>query len=139
MREIKFRAWDKELNQMGYVTCIDYFHELHYPNLLIRFVYYDTEEEFNFVQKGDNIELMQYTGLKDKNGVEIYEVDIVEFYAQAPWDYEIPIKVKGTITFGDPFPFSFCVLSDENTMCLYEIERELVVVGNIYENPELLK
>lgn len=81
---------------------------------------------------------MQYTGLKDKNGVEIYEGDIVDFWSRRDYDIEAPFYInrrkrrvvqwisnsyKNTINIRKP--------KDEN-LAYHE------VIGNIYENPELL-
>lgn len=77
--------------------------------------------------------LMQYTGLKDKNGKEIYEGDIVKGSAYGKEIY------TGVVEFYDA---SFVMRIDGNKG-YYRLNKmtfqELEVVGNIYENPELLK
>lgn len=65
MREIKFRAWDEEKKEMFY----DEF-----------FVDSDGSPYWHSTQSDANVELMQYTGLKDKNGEEIYEFDYLGDY-----------------------------------------------------------
>ncbi|PGU29628.1 hypothetical protein COD66_23270 [Bacillus cereus] len=70
MREIKFRAWDKFSEEMIIVTEIDFFNKV--ITALFRG---HLENKYEF----DEVELMQFTGLLDKNGKEIYEGDIVRY------------------------------------------------------------
>lgn len=116
----KFRAWDGEkMNDDFFIdssgNCWDYAN-----------VVYDTPnlEIFGAPQ----LKIMQSTGLKDKNGVEIFEGDIVAIkYSESGYHYyEKIVFENGTFTAGDED-------------WLYNIKDYCVVCGNIYENPELLK
>jgi len=120
MREIKFRAWDEELNEMCEVYGLDkiYVRYISKPN---------TEEDSMYESAIKNVVLMQYTGRKDKNGKEIYEGDIVK--------HSNGIKK----VFYDDESYSFQMGLSE-----YVYDQEdgiydgIQVIGNIYENPELL-
>ena len=116
MREIKFRAWDKRKSRMMYDGIILDMSDCSR---------HDMKHNFD---ASDSIELMQYTGLKDKNGVEIYEGDIVkvdeEFFAR--------------VLYNERFT-SFDVATTGNTVGFYDYGKSLEVIGNIYENPELLE
>lgn len=76
--------------------------------------------------------LMQYTGLKDKNGKEIYEGDIVRYEMPGPPPEDLMIE------FIEPIIFSVASFDVEGAP-LYVVNDVCEVIGNIYENPELLK
>ena len=113
MREIKFRAWLKKQKLMRYNVSI-HAGQIFTGHCWIPF--------------DNNVELMQYVGLKDKNGVKIFEGDIVRC------DDEIC-----TIVWDEPYVL-YAVSSKENgNDSLGDFEpKDLEVIGNIYENKELL-
>lgn len=86
--------------------------------------------------------LMQFTGLTDKNGTEIYEGDIVEMFYQDWLDQTRVIMFKnGSFGYGDgKYMFSpfHCLEIDMRNAC-YSFNHAFKVIGNIYENPEILK
>lgn len=131
----EFRAWLKNEKKMVKVS------ELRDIDTDIRsdqnVIYFDFEKQ-EYCNKGfDEVELMQYTGLKDKNGVKIFEGDIVRLYKEKEDEYNIwyertdKLKVinfeSGCFRFG-------CIEFDRYHRGKYELE----VIGNIYETPELL-
>ena len=78
----------------------------------------------------DEFELMQYTGLKDKNGVEIYEGDIVKWSHLGGEKYVIYYNESECHFFAKP--------TDEDEIESYLDSTHMEYVGNIHENPELL-
>lgn len=80
----------------------------------------------------DNGIICQYTGIKDKNGKEIYEGDIVKLDSNT-------LKITGIVTYhNDEAVFVLEDLHDEIEECLWYMQEDLEVIGNIYENSELL-
>lgn len=136
MREIKFRAWDKTINSMCDVG------EIHFcvGGILIE----GTGVHLGNNKPGDtDIILMQFTGLKDKNGVEIYEGDIIKvIFNNKAWD-EID-RVKWGIYSDDEYVSNVeCwmvgdyPISDSGGLWGAGF-HEYEIIGNIYENPEVL-
>jgi uncharacterized phage protein (TIGR01671 family) len=135
VRKIEFRAWDKREKRMGEVTGIR-FSKSQYPCVNVRFKQNGKiiDERYCFGQEDgcDNVILMQFTGLYDKNGKEIYEGDVVRIddLGIGIVDYE-----EGR----------FAMRRREERFCwpVYcRIDRSSFVpevIGNIYENHELLK
>lgn len=118
MREIKFRAWLKEKKIMGEVLGIDILHkEIFFSNEDV-----DCYEHTDF----KDIELMQYTGLKDMMEKEIYEGDIL---------FEILGEEYFKVIFENG---SYRAENEEYSLDLSEYARFCEIVGNVYENPELL-
>ncbi len=134
MREIKFRAWSKSENLMGEVTGFRFSKSQHpFVNARFRKNGKTVDEGYHFGQEDgcDNVILMQFTGLYDKNGNEIYEGDIVTGLFNHT-------DIIGHIVYGSDATFFI------NRKGLYGIglnnaEDWLEVIGNIYENQELLK
>ena len=114
-REIKFRVWDKDTHKM-----------------LDNIIVYQSEvyKNTNPVEVTPlNAELMQYTGLKDKNGKEIYEGDVVHCwggeYCQGYWEFNKTFPIQEFIP-------------DTYDLAMYLNGCEIEVIGNIYENRGLL-
>ena len=129
MREIKFRAFDGDKKEMilpEYAERED-FHILA-DGQIVETHEYGYERHELTSKRPNSWVLMQYTGLKDKNGKEIYEGDIVKTTTSI---YEIKRGIGGM------FLQETCIDGDE--YLFRQLETEICeVIGNIYENPELL-
>ena len=129
-REIKFRAWDKLHNcflilDYGRLDCRTEQHLLFNGKIVYK-TYNSKGLQFD---SSENIVLMQFTGLYDKNGKEIYEGDIVKNYAFI----DKVIIEKGFVTTSRSIEDKFKCKQP------LVVHIELEVIGNIYQNPELLK
>ena len=124
MRTIKFRAWDKENKEMLEIE------DLHWDECTREFLIRTTMYSDYFTP--EEMMLMQYTGLHDKNGKEIYEGDIikVKMYDGKYENYKIVFRNA-----------EFEAINEDDTNFIatdvWNIYTE--VIGNIYENPELLE
>lgn len=118
MKKIQFRAWDKSEEMMCFVSIIDFEHKevtLLYPTETYK------EDDKSF----DEIELMQYTGLKDKNGKEIYEGDIVRW-----------VDIDGKIYTSKVFFKNGAFLPVCN---IFRQSIDCEIIGNIYEDEDLFR
>lgn len=126
MNNLKFRAWDKTNKEMFEVIKIEFN-----PNIFCM----AKEPAWIVIRTENEIELMQSTGLKDKNGKEIFAGDIVQ-YLDGEYSF---LEVVENSAFGiyakNKYDnYSFEDFADENTT-----EADVVVIGNIYENKELME
>ncbi len=125
----KFRAWHHELGRMMLVETM-YFFANGFEELQLN----DSVMNDSIPASPDEIELMQSTGLKDKNGKEIFEKDILDYKGRnvivkwhgsyASFIYEFVDELQNRTTEWQPLYLSY-----------YHFE----VIGNIYENHELLE
>ncbi len=130
-REIKFRVWYPLLKSMTSAQ-----------------VMYLNNKELYFIVKGtsqinvpfDSVELMQYTGIKDKNGKEVYEGDVCELRYHKYTKFK---TVRGIIEWYQLHThFSMVGLKNNSSYsisCGGSNVDGIYVIGNIHENPELLK
>ncbi len=143
MREIKFRAWDKERKKMLYQLTQLKMRVINNNLVLMSdFIGNSTEYIVDNIKLWRSFELMQFTGLKDKNGKEIYEGDIVEFnYIQSNKSLGMFEKIKsvGKVEYID-WLGAYCILFEEDSYVQIKLGKvNFEVIGNIYENPELLE
>ena len=150
MREIKFKVWHK-----GYKTMIN-VRKLHFLGSRIKI-----NDDIDFVlnmkgKENQNIELMQYTGIKDVNGKEIYEGDILSYkhivYTDCSETEIEKVEDEAFIEIINYAPIASIIKAhSENVKCFaYDIinnqclliglkSEEIEVIGNVYENEDLLE
>ena len=146
MREIKFRFWDKVNKQMiysDYAIVDKNLFLVKFGNKSKFYCHPETHSFFTWFIRSDYEYLMQFTGLLDKNDVKIYEGDIIT-YNMIGWDEKINEKYnnqfKGIIVYNwDKFQIKY---SDTKlSKCYHYLNKaqKMKIIGNIYENPELIK
>lgn len=152
-REIKFRVWDRALNKMitkenvkGLLDTVNtgdcdtdytYSRDEWYPayDILIIFDYFE-EIQYRYIEDTSTkrFELMQYTGLKDKNEKEIYEGDIIEWTTLSEKKYRFSVEYSNKYA-------QYVSVNTKDVSMEYEPlgdYENIKVIGNIYDNPELL-
>lgn len=137
MRDIKFRAWDKKTKKMRTVESIG-FGELSYYNEgypVVNMIGRDCINDKDIIINRDSYqyELMQYTGLKDKNGKEIYEGDILLYnnYIKTVISYKNGAFVRSYENSNIYLLYDSFITDG----CLDNYE----IIGNIYEDKHLLE
>ena len=124
-KEIKFRAWIKKgcESKLGEVTLIN----LDEKN--INYIVCNKKKEIEIIGLAyfNEYELMQYTGLKDSEGYEIYEDDIV--WNEYDEEYQVVIYDEG----------EYKLMGEKHIQSLYNNLDYIDIKGNIYENLELVK
>lgn len=126
MNNLKFRAWDKANKEMLKIDVIDFFLEE------IRVL---ENNGSSFSMKFSDVELMQSTGLFDKNGKEIFEGDIVKSVSFTNWKGVIKFSQK-ELSYVLEYKGNFLL---KDTILLSVFDKEFEIIGNIYEDKELLK
>ncbi len=118
MKEKKFRAWYRDQKRMFDVYGISW--QTGASAKINRVVQKD-----GLMIDAEDVDLLEYTGLKDKNGTEIYEGDILAD------DRRVKTEVRWEI-------MEYDGVVSSHGWCIGEPEKYYEVIGNIYENPELL-
>ena len=123
-RKIKFRIWDIENKEMLRVQELDFEPTFYGGRIAIR------ADQYNDYFDTEDMILMQYTGIHDKNGKEIYEGDILK---SIQWNVIYLVKYIGTA-------FYLCREGNKgfNKITTWNNAEKSEVIGNIYDNPELL-
>ena len=120
----KFRAWLKNDKEMINVD------EIHWFNGELDII----GDYITFVRKADEIELMQSTGLCDKEGTEVFEGDILHHQIQTEYTFIVKYDKDKGRWYGDGLSRTYRIDIAKRFLPHY-----YKVIGNIYENPELLE
>lgn len=138
---IDFRAWDKKKSEILDVMDIDFSgKKVGVCNIPKRMFKDGRLHTIHSIERDwDEVELMQSTGLKDKNGTEIFEGDIVRWTRLC-----ISFDLETYETRSDDMEVGWCdynagFLAQDGTSFYKEDSSQYEVIGNIYENPELLE
>lgn len=146
MRKIKFRAWEKSVRGLDAGGMMWQSDET-FKDYVVGFdgsVYEKFKDSFagksfdNYRDVSDKFILMQYTGLKDKNGREIYEGDVVQVNKTKGDPFA---GNKGVVEFNPEIGCFEVRATPTAASVLYAYEsilKDCKVIGNIYEDPELL-
>ena len=124
MKKFKMKAWLKKEKKMVAIIGIDFNYEY------IRYTEDDNLFNENYkTAEFKNIELLQFTGLKDNGGQELYEADVIKFNDGID-------DIYGLISYDDE-DGTYRVSYENITEHLSEREGDFEIIGNIFENPDL--
>ena len=126
----KFRAWHKELGRMMLIEIMYFFF---FDNELEELELNDPVMNEHITAYPDEIELMQSTELKDKNGKEVFVGDIIKCTRGCPHEVYLEKEYGGTYIGGMPAIYLKGIREG------YAWTEHEEILGNIYENPELLE
>lgn len=126
MRDIYFRAWDKKLKELTNYSI---------SGIFIEFYNKDTEC-WEIDREGERFILCQYTGLKDDEDREIYEGDIVKAISFARWIGVVEYSDENQAFIFDDLDKKY---RGDSIVFMSQFDEGFKILGNIYENPELLK
>ena len=137
MKDIKFRAWDKSDKVMANVLEVRFDNEE-----LIKVGYtFDGSDDIEkaCLRYPSQVELMQYTGLKDKNGKEVFEGDIVQGFERTGEYSGEGFYYKAIIQWSEErCGWEALTIGDEESYPANDFDFD-EIIGNIYENGDLLK
>ena len=124
MKEFKMKAWLKKENKMVSIIGID---------LNYQYIRYSDDgnlfkDDYKIAEFKD-IELLQFTGAKDKTGQEVYEADVIKFNDGID-------DIYGLISYDDEDAV-YCISYENVTEHLLNMAGNFEIVGNIFENPNL--
>ena len=124
----RLRAWHKTWEEMGKVKRIRFDDEGNVTTVLFR------GRDFGTNTHADEIELMQSTGLCDKEGTEVFEGDILHHQIQTEYTFIVKYDKDKGRWYGDGLSRTYRIDIAKRFLPYY-----YKVIGNIYENPELLE
>lgn len=131
-REIKFRAWiDDKMILPEYADWEDFF--INVDGDVSKCVETGTYELFRSEKRIENVILMQFTGLKDKNGKDVFEGDLVGLFNNKNGLFTVEFKNQYVGGWVLTYP------NEQDVSLGARESKEIEVIGTIHENPELLK
>ena len=123
----RFRAWPRTWEEMGKVKRIRFDDDGNVAAVLFR------GKDFGVNEKIDEIELMQSTGLCDKEGTEVFEGDILHHQIQTEYTFIVKYDKDKGCWYGDGLSRTYRIKITKDFLPYYK------VIGNIYENKNLLE
>ncbi len=135
MREFKFRVWGK--NKLTLVKSISYADDGCSKTVMVEPA--PKTEYYNGMVHSENCTLQQYIGLLDKNGKEIFEGDIIQGYLSVDDLGSGGCVDSNEFEFIDKVIYQGCGFYCEKADFPIDQYETLEILGNIFENPELLK